>query len=272
MVSKNRIKLIRSLEQKKFRKEEGLFVAEGHKTVEDLLPVFDCTFLAADKEWISRQKACLEMLKREGTEIEVVTAEELKRLSLLKTPQNVLALFRQPSYSVVPENILATQLCLGLDGIQDPGNLGTIVRIADWFGIKHVFCSPDTADVYNPKCIQATMGALARVEVHYLPLDILLENCTEHIPVYGTFLDGKNIYAQPLSENGLIIMGNEGNGVSGEIAARIGKRLYIPNFPAGSPTSESLNVAVATAIVCAEFRRRMAWLSTSSPTGTRAGF
>lgn len=258
MISKSRIKLIRSLEQKKFRKEEGLFVAEGHKTVEDLLPVFDCTFLAAGREWLSRQEANLEILRRKGTEIEEVTAEELKRCSLLKTPQDVLALFKQPANSIVPEKILATQLCLGLDGVQDPGNLGTIIRIADWFGIKHVFCSPDTADVYNPKTVQATMGALARVEVHYLSLKTLLENCTEHTPVYGTFLDGKDIYAQLLSGNGLIIMGNEGNGVSREIATLINKRLYIPNYPAGSPTSESLNVAVATAIVCAEFRRRMA--------------
>ena len=256
MISKSRIKLIRSLEQKKYRREEKLFVAEGHKTVEDLLPVFDCTFLASDKEWLAQKGGLLEKWKRNGTEIEEVTGEELKRLSLLKTPQDVLAVFRQPAYDVVPEKILSSQLCLGLDGVQDPGNLGTIIRIADWFGVRHVFCSPETADIYNPKTVQATMGALARVKVHYLSLKELLEQVAGNIPVYGTFLDGKDIYTQNLSENGLIIMGNEGNGVSRDIASRIDRRLYIPNYPAGSPTSESLNVAVATAIVCAEFRRR----------------
>lgn len=258
MVSKNRIKLIRSLEQKKYRREERLFVAEGHKTVEELIPAFECVFLAAGKEWLDNQETALARLKKGGTDIEEVTPDELKRISLLKTPQDVLAVFRQPAYSIVPENILREELCIGLDGVQDPGNLGTIVRIADWFGIRHVFCSPDTADVYNPKTVQATMGALARVKVHYLPLDGLLDKMGKDIPVYGTFLDGQDIYQQELSGNGLIIMGNEGNGVSRNIAGRISRRLYIPNYPAGSPTSESLNVAVATAVICAEFRRRMA--------------
>lgn len=257
MIGKSKIRLVRSLEQKKFRREERLFVAEGHKTIEELLPVFDCTFLAADKEWLSAHEAHIGMLKRKGTEVEEVSAEELKRISLLKTPQDMLAVFRQPENHDVPEEIPATQLCLGLDGIQDPGNLGTIVRIADWFGIKHIFCSTDTADIYNPKTVQATMGAMARVRVHYLSLTALLEKLGGKVPVYGTFLDGKDIYTQPLTENGLIIMGNEGNGVSREIAEMTDRRLYIPNYPAGSPTSESLNVAVATAVVCAEFRRRL---------------
>lgn len=257
MISKSRIRLIRSLEQKKHRREEGLFVAEGHKTVEELLPVFDCTFLAAGTEWLSAHEAYAEAMKRKGTEIEEVSAEELKRISLLKTPQDMLALFRQPESRTVPEEVPGGQLCLGLDGVQDPGNMGTIVRIADWFGIRHIFCSPDTADIYNPKTVQATMGALARVEVHYLALPALLEKVAGRVPVYGTFLDGKDIYTQPLSENGLIMMGNEGNGVSREVAEKIDQRLYVPSYPAGSPTSESLNVAVATAVVCAEFRRRL---------------
>lgn len=175
MIGKSKIRLVRSLEQKKFRREERLFVAEGHKTIEELLPVFDCTFLAADKEWLSAHEAHIGMLKRKGTEVEEVSDEELKRISLLKTPQDMLAVFRQPENHDVPEEIPARQLCLGLDGIQDPGNLGTIVRIADWFGIKHIFCSTDTADIYNPKTVQATMGAMARVRVHYLSLTALLE-------------------------------------------------------------------------------------------------
>jgi len=146
-------------------------------------------------------------------------------------------------------------LCLALDEVQDPGNLGTIIRIADWFGIEHIFCSQGTADVYNPKVVQATMGALARVHVHYVNLSELIDSLPD-IPVYGTFLDGTNIYEQELSQTGIIVMGNEGNGISPEVRKVINRRLYIPNYPANRPTSESLNVAVATAITCAEFRRR----------------
>ena len=147
-------------------------------------------------------------------------------------------------------------MCLALDDIQDPGNLGTIIRLADWFGIEHIFCSQGTVDVYNSKVIQATMGALARVKVHYCNLPELISSLKD-VPVYGTFLDGENIYDKPLSENGLIIMGNEGNGVSKEVSQLINNKLYIPNYPSGRTTSESLNVAIATAVVCAEFRRRL---------------
>ena len=146
-------------------------------------------------------------------------------------------------------------LCLALDDIQDPGNLGTIIRLADWFGIENIFCSHGTVDVYNPKVIQATMGALARVKLHYCDL-VKLITSVKDIPIFGTFLDGNNIYGEDLSKNGLIIMGNEGNGVSKEVSKLINKKLYIPNYPTSRETSESLNVAIATAIVCAEFRRR----------------
>ena len=145
-------------------------------------------------------------------------------------------------------------MCLALDGVQDPGNLGTILRIADWFGIHHVLCSNGSADVYNPKCVQSCMGALARVEVHYCDLPEVLRE-TE-VPVFGTFLDGTDIYEEELSPNGIIVMGNEGNGISEEVGKLVNRRLYVPNFPKGSTTTESLNVAVATGIVCAEFRRR----------------
>ena len=175
--------------------------------------------------------------------------------SLLKTPQDVLAVFNQPQsdYSLVD---IKHSLCIALDDVQDPGNLGTIIRIADWFGIEHIFCSQGTVDVYKPKTVQATMGALARVKMHYCSLPSLIASL-EDVPVYGTFLDGKDMYEETLSANGLIVMGNEGNGISKEIASLVNKRLYIPNYPKGQETSESLNVAVATAVICAEFRRRL---------------
>ena len=256
MISKNKIKLIRSLEQKKFRKEWQLFVAEGHKLVDDLLPAFDCAFLAARKEWLDTRREAVETLARKGCEIQEVSAEELQKASLQKNPQDVLAVFCQRPAGGAPEHLLKEQLCLGLDGVQDPGNLGTIIRIADWFGIEHIFCSPDTADLYNPKTVQATMGALARVKVHYCSLPQLIESLTD-IPVYGTFLNGNIIYTESLSAHGLIVMGNEGKGVSPEVERLINKKLYIPNYPQERETSESLNVAIATAVVCSEFRRRL---------------
>jgi TrmH family RNA methyltransferase len=149
---------------------------------------------------------------------------------------------------------LKNELVLMLDGVQDPGNLGTIARIADWFGIRNILCSAETADIYNPKAVQATMGALARVKFHYTDLLQLLSQYDG--PVYGTFLDGENIYGQELSENGIIVMGNEGKGISQGVGEMINRRLYIPNYPIGTQTTESLNVAIATSIVCAEFRRR----------------
>lgn len=256
MISKNRIKFIHALALKKHRKEQQLFVAEGHKLVEELLPVFDCVYLAAHEEWLTEHQTLADRLKQQGTEINSATTDELQKASLLKHPQDVLALFKPPTHDVNISRIISNQLCLALDGVQDPGNLGTILRIADWFGIEHVFCSTDTADIYNPKTIQATMGAIARVKVHYLSLPELLKEAEGQTPVYGTFLDGENIYHKTLSRNGIIVMGNEGNGVSSEVKAYIRQGLYIPNYPSERSTSESLNVAVATAIVCAEFRRR----------------
>ncbi len=256
MISKSKIRLVRSLGQNRTRKERRLFVAEGHKLVDDLLPAFDCDFLAARREWLDTRQEAVEKLARMGCEIQEVSAGELQKASLQKNPQDVLAVFRQRPDEGVPEHVLKERLCLGLDGVQDPGNLGTIVRIADWFGIEHVFCSPDTADLYNPKTVQATMGAMARVRVHRLSLADLLRTADAGTPVYGTFLDGDDLYGTELSPNGLIVMGNEGKGISRDIASLVSRKLYIPNYPPGRDTSESLNVAVATAVVCAEFRRR----------------
>ena len=252
MLSKNKIKYIRSLELKKKRKEEQVFVAEGHKLVGDLLGHFPCKLLIATSNWLKMNHSAT------ANEIIEVTQEELSRASLQKTPQEVLAVFVQPSYDLNPE-VIKSSLCLALDDVQDPGNLGTIIRLADWFGIEHIFCSPNTVDVYNPKTVQATMGGIARVKLHYTPLPDLIQSLKD-IPVYGTFLDGENMYTQKLSSNGLIVMGNEGKGIGKEVEQLINRKLYIPNYPAERETSESLNVAIATAVVCAEFRRQAASL------------
>ena len=256
MISKNRLKYVRSLEMKKYRKAEGVFVAEGHKLVGDLLDVFECKYLAATSEWLSANAAWVERQRRNGVEVDEVTDEELKRASFQETPQQVLAVFKQLTYEVDVNEVARKQLCLVLDDVQNPGNLGTIVRLADWFGIEHIFCSKGCADIYNPKTVQATMGGIARVQVHEADLPELLSRLDKDIPVYGTFLDGENMYGKELENRGLIVMGNEGKGVSKEVAAFVTERLYIPNYPEGRETSESLNVAIATAIVCAEFRRR----------------
>lgn len=248
MLSKNKIKYIHSLELKKNRKAEHVFVAEGHKTVGDLLGHFPCKLLIATKEWFDKK------LPFQADEIIEVNNDDLFKASFLKTPQEVLAVFEQPEYTT-DATVVSQSLCLALDDVQDPGNLGTIIRLADWFGIEHIFCSNNTVDAFNPKTIQATMGAIARVKLHYCSLYELISNLKD-VPVYGTFLDGEDIYTQKLSSNGLIIMGNEGNGISQEVERLINKRLYIPNYPQSRETSESLNVAIATAIVCSEFRRQ----------------
>ena len=233
------------MELKKNRREKGVFVAEGPKVVGDLLRAgykAHTIFCIREAEYATVDARLV-----------AVTSEELCKLSFLQHPQEVLAVFEIP-------NSLATAcrepkaLCLALDGIQDPGNLGTIIRIADWFGIDTIYCSEDTADVYNPKVVQATMGSLAHVSIVYCDLVELLSRAT--IPVYGTLLDGDDIYRQPLSPEGIIVMGNEGNGISQQVRPLVNRRLLIPNFHQGAKTAESLNVAIATAITCSEFRRR----------------
>lgn len=247
-LSKSRLKFIRSLEQKKFRREAHAFLAEGPKLVTELLGHFQCQLLAATGEWLHAQQ------QLPATEIIEITDDELNRASLLRTPQQVLAVFHQPEDLWEP-TLPAQQLCLALDNIQDPGNLGTIVRLADWFGIEHIFCSPNSADIYSPKAIQATMGGISHVQIHYTDLPSLIENAGTHL-IYGTFLDGTDIYTTSLTDNGLIVMGNEGNGISHEVSSLITKKLYIPNYPPARETTDSLNVATATAIICAEFRRQ----------------
>ena len=242
MISKNQLKLVRLLEQKKYRRREGLFVAEGTKVVGDLLERFKPQAVFATPDWQAP----------EGITPQTVTPDELQRLSFQQHPQQVLALFPMPEPVATPT---VEGLTLALDGIQDPGNLGTIIRIADWFGISTLICSPDTADAWNPKVVQATMGSIARVNIYYNDLPALLDSLPSDFPVYGTFLDGDDIYTQPLPASALIIMGNEGNGISDAVRQRVGHRLLIPDFHQGA-TADSLNVAIATAITCSEFRRR----------------
>ena len=237
MISKNQIKFVRQLEQKKYRKKEGLFVAEGPKVVGDLLRAgFKAHTIFATSEWESQ-----------GQTFQEVSDEELRRVSFLQHPQRVLALFFIPTESVPS----VSSLSLALDDVQDPGNLGTIIRIADWFGIDTIYCSENTADAWSPKVVQATMGSIARVNIIYSDLQELISKAP--VPVYGTLLDGQDIYTQELSKEGIIVMGNEGNGISAPIRKLINRRLLIPQFHEGP---ESLNVAIATAITCSEFRRR----------------
>jgi len=246
MISKNQIKFIRSLELKKNRKRESLFVAEGPKVIEELLKLKTPHTIIATKEWIDNNPKISNVIE--------VSERELESASLLKTPQQVLALFAI-EITVQDLNIDENKLYLALDGIQDPGNLGTIIRIADWFGIDTIYCSNETVDVYNPKVIQATMGSIARVKVVYTDLCNLISNLSDELPVSGTFLDGSDIYKNELTPNGIIVMGNEGKGITKELKSLITNKLLIPSFSIGD-TAESLNVAIATAITCSEFKRR----------------
>ncbi len=252
MISKAKIKFIHSLELKKNRTAEGLFVAEGPKVVRELMRVASPRLVVACEAWLRENRPPAE------TEVLCVSDEELQKASLLKTPQQVVGVF--PKFSTEEKNLKPIEtedLTLMLDGVQDPGNLGTIVRIADWFGIRRIICSLDTADVYNPKVVQSTMGSIARVRVEYGDLDVLLDALPASCPIYGTMLDGEDLFAHPsLVPHGVVVMGNEGRGLSLPIRKRIKQTLLIPSFPKGVETAESLNVAVATAIVCAELRRR----------------
>jgi TrmH family RNA methyltransferase len=255
MLSKNKIKLIRSLGSKKERTAQGLFVAEGEKIVSEIIEsqIF-ISFLAGTGEWFEKNNdkllSCDEKV--------IVTEDELKKISFLKTPQNVLCLARIPSHAL-HIGLLQNSLTLVLDNVQDPGNLGTILRIADWFGIGHIICSLSTADAFNPKVVQASMGAICRVNVYYEDLKGVLQEIKKMgTPVYGTTLGGENIYSTSLTQNGFIMMGNESTGIQPAMIPFLDKQLLIPHFPEGRKRSESLNVAIATAIVCSEFRRRNA--------------
>lgn len=234
MLQKNDIKLIKSLSQKKFRDEYTLFIVEGEKMVnEALLSDFELVHLCKSDE---------------------LGEKTMSQISGMSTPPSVLAVLKQKSIRSEFE-LNPSDLYIGLDSIRDPGNFGTILRIADWFGINQIFATEDCVDLYNPKVIQSSMGAIFRLKVNYCNLENLLNRTSGKINIYGTFLDGNDIYSSNLSPNGIIIFGNESHGISKEIEKYIDKRLLIPPYPNDSVRSESLNVAVATAIVCSEFRR-----------------
>lgn len=246
-MTRSDIQLVRSLSDKRGRSEYGLFIAEGAKLIGEL----------RRSDLRIRRIFATEGLF-EGPEVECVTEKEMERLSLLKTPSNSLALVEIPRYRLDAAHV-GQRLTLALDDVQNPGNLGTIIRLADWFGIGEILCSPATADCFNPKVVQATMGAILRVRLHYTELDALLADAAaRRTPLYGTFLEGENLYDAELTEGGIVVMGNEGRGVSERVARHIDRRLFIPPYPADRHGSESLNVAMATGIVCAEFRRRAA--------------
>lgn len=252
MLSKNKIKLIRSLGLKKNRSEEGLFVAEGRKLVFDLIES-----RLSLREVFCTHEISAELRNLDSGLITELKTGEMERISSLKSTPEIIGLFEIPE-AVLHWDEIKNDLCIALDSLQDPGNLGTIVRMADWFGIKNILCSEDCADLYNSKTVQATMGAIARVKVHYLSLkDFIKEASMRKIPVYGAFLEGENIFSAGLSSNGVLVMGNEGKGISKEIEALIPEKITIPNYPLKNKGSESLNVAVAASIVCAEFRRRI---------------
>ena len=240
-ISKAQIKLVRSLQQKKFRDELGLFVAEGDKCVSELTKSFELVHLYREGENASRT--------------------EIEQMSGLRTPQGVIGVFKK--HTICDFKFEICDLVLALDGIQDPGNLGTIIRTCDWFGVHDIVCSLDTADCYNPKVVQATMGALSRVRVHYMDLPAWLKELkikNYELKIIGTLLEGKDMYEElstfdfRLSTN-IIVMGNEGNGISQEVRKLITNPIRIPSYPKNAETSESLNVSIATAIVLAEFRR-----------------
>ena len=251
MISKQNMELVRSLAHKKGREETGLFVAEGEKMVFDLLQ----TNLALSALYFTAECAPLLTAFPHPAKMVQVSAKEMDRLSAFKTPSGILAVFGIPYRETESKSFAG--LSLVLDGVQDPGNLGTIIRLADWFGIKQIFCSENCVDSYNPKCIQSTMGAIARVEVRYLELKKLLEEAVEqNFPVYGTYMEGENLYQAALATEALVVMGSEGQGISPGLERFLTKKISIPAFPAGAHALESLNVAISAAIVCAEFRRR----------------
>ena len=234
-LSKNQVKWVRSLQQKKQRDAEGVFVAEGYKCVEELRSAYELVLLVTPDN---------------ATEVEIA------QMSNLRTPQGVIGVFKREA---MRREVKDEQLVVALDGVQDPGNLGTIIRTCDWFGIHDIYCSMDTADCFNPKVVQATMGALARVRVHYINIEEWLREAQKiGVSIYGTLLEGDNMYNQGAitdKTKGVIVMGNEGNGISPAVRQLITHPIRIPSYPEHAETSESLNVGIATAIVLAEFRR-----------------
>jgi TrmH family RNA methyltransferase len=251
MLSKNKIKFLQSLSLKKNRDETGLFIIEGEKSIQEVLqsPIKMKSIIGSEEIIMQYTSPQLEYLP--------ATYAEIKKISSLQTPQGVLAVCEQPGKKPIFPHI-TDKLTLVLDDIQDPGNLGTIIRLCSWFGIENVVCSVNTVDCYNPKVVQSSMGSIAKVSVQYTNLQPFLNECRDqNLEIYGAFLDGKNIYAENLLNKGIIVMGNEGKGISPEIEKIITKKITIPNYSINNSGVESLNVSIATAIICGEFRRQL---------------
>ena len=239
MLSKNQIKLVTSLKQKKYRLQYGLFVVEGIKTIKELLQ----SSLVLDTLYTT------DSFNIDAKNEEIISGADLKRISFLKTPNKALAIFKIPEPKAVDFN----QLTVALDDVRDPGNLGTIIRLCDWFGVKDLVCSQETVDCYNPKVIQATMGSITRVNVIYTDLSDFLERTK--LPIYGAFMNGVSVYKSDLYSKGVLILGNEANGISSSVEQLVSKKITIPRF-GDLQATESLNVATATAILLSEFKRR----------------
>jgi TrmH family RNA methyltransferase len=254
MLSKTRIKFIKSLQNKKIRDEERLFVIEGDKIVKEFLSAkMGLKMLAAKPEFI---KSINQELLKYAEVIEEINFETLKQISTLKTPHNALAIVKMPEHEMnIPE--ILNQFCAALDFVQDPGNMGTIIRAAGWFNIRNIVCSLDCVDVYNPKVIQASMGALLHVNVFYSDLKkLLISAIKNNIPVFGTMLEGNSIYHHKLDNKGIILLGNESKGISDELIPFVTEKIMIPRFSNAKEGIDSLNVGMAASVIFSEFLRK----------------
>ncbi|MFI1770349.1 TrmH family RNA methyltransferase [Thalassobellus citreus] len=240
MLSKSQIKLITSLKQKKYRQQHGFFVVEGIKTIKELL----------QSQLVLHVLYTTETFNIDAKDEILITETDLKRISFLTTPNKALAVFKIPQSKTINNN----QLIVALDSVRDPGNLGTIIRLCDWFGVTDLVCSKETVDCFNPKVVQATMGSITRVNISYVDLEVFLK--ASNAPVFGAFMDGETVYEKELPKQGVLVMGNEANGVSKEVEAIISEKISIPRF-GDTQVTESLNVATATAILLSEFKRRV---------------
>lgn len=253
-ISKSKISLYSSLSQVKMRRRHGLFIAEGLKSVADSLQQFELEALILSKD-VDKSSLTFdiesELIKGKVLEADSST---IKKISSLSTPSDVMAVFHIPNDRNQNLRVDPDSLYLVLDGVRDPGNMGTIIRTAHWFGVRKIFASMDCVDVYNPKTVQSTMGSLGKVEIVYCDIEALIDS-NPGMPVYGTLLDGKNIYKSELGTSGFIVMGNEGKGLSDKVKSKVTHKLLIPPYDE-SNHSESLNVAIATAVVLALFRIR----------------
>jgi TrmH family RNA methyltransferase len=257
VVSSSEIKFIKSLGIKKYRQEYGLFVVEGEKVVGELL----------ESDFTVRDLFCIEeyagLIKYD--KCRVITDKQLERLSFFKTPNKVLAVVEIPKNKYNIEQFLSQDklLLLGLDNINDPGNMGTIIRIANWFGIENIVCSPESVDCYSPKVVQSSMGSLFRVNIYYDDLARAINNIKKsgEVYIYSSNIDGISIYETPIQNRAMLLLGNESHGIRNEISALADYKIKLPSFPAGNSSMESLNVGVAAGVLCAEFRKRQLAIS-----------